>query len=75
MMTLGIVASASSDQLHTSGPISSETLSGSEDIADPKEPEQKPSRPTQWATLDELLDKLLFLAVSGDGNETEIDIP
>ena len=24
-------------------------------------------RPVQWATLDELLDKLLFLAVSGDG--------
>lgn len=24
-------------------------------------------RPAQWATLDELLDKLLFLAVSGDG--------
>ncbi len=26
-----------------------------------------PSRPAQWATLEELLDKLLFLAVSGDG--------
>ena len=25
------------------------------------------SRPTQWATLEELLDKLLFLSVSGDG--------
>jgi hypothetical protein len=25
------------------------------------------SRPAQWATLDELLDKLLFLTVSGDG--------
>jgi hypothetical protein len=25
------------------------------------------SRPAQWATLDELLDKLIFLAVSGDG--------
>lgn len=25
------------------------------------------SRPVPWATLDELLDKLLFLAVSGDG--------
>jgi hypothetical protein len=31
-----------------------------------KEPEAKQSRPAQWATLDELLDKLLFLAVSGD---------
>ncbi len=27
-------------------------------------------RPAQWATLDELLDKLLFLAVSGDGTST-----
>lgn len=25
------------------------------------------SRPAQWATLDELLEKLMFLAVSGDG--------
>jgi hypothetical protein len=25
------------------------------------------SRPAQWATLEDLLDKLLFLAVSGDG--------
>ena len=70
-MTLGIAGSiagsVSSDQLHTSGPTSSETLSGGEEVADPKEPEQKPTRPTQWTTLDELLDKLLFLAVSGDG--------
>jgi hypothetical protein len=29
--------------------------------------EIRESRPTQWATLEELLDKLLFLAVSGDG--------
>ncbi|KAF5374764.1 hypothetical protein D9758_000275 [Tetrapyrgos nigripes] len=27
---------------------------------------EKESRPAQWATLDELLDKLLFLAISGD---------
>ena len=67
MMTLSIAGSVSSDQLHTSVPTSSEKLSGSEEVADPKEAEQKPSRPTQWATLDELLDKLIFLAVSGDG--------
>lgn len=71
ILTLGITGSitgsVSSDHLHTSDPTSNETLSGSEDVVEPKEPEQKPSRPTQWATLDELLDKLLFLAVSGDG--------
>jgi hypothetical protein len=67
MMTLSIAGSVSSDQLHTSVPTSSEKLGGSEEVADPKEAEQKPSRPTQWATLDELLDKLIFLAVSGDG--------
>jgi hypothetical protein len=65
MMTLGIAGSLSSDQLHTSVPTSSDRLS--DEAVDPKEAEQKPSRPTQWATLDELLDKLLFLAVSGDG--------
>ncbi|KAJ3824976.1 ras guanine nucleotide exchange factor domain-containing protein [Lentinula raphanica] len=30
------------------------------------ENKEKEMRPAQWATLDELLDKLLFLAVSGD---------
>lgn len=67
MMTLSITGSVSSDQLHTTVPTSSEKLSGGEEVVDPKEAEQKPSRPTQWATLDELLDKLIFLAVSGDG--------
>ncbi|KAG5351213.1 hypothetical protein C0989_007398 [Termitomyces sp. Mn162] len=31
-----------------------------------KEKESNPTRPGQWATLDDLLNKLLFLAVSGD---------
>ncbi|TFK41136.1 ras guanine nucleotide exchange factor domain-containing protein [Crucibulum laeve] len=31
-----------------------------------REGKEKEPRPAQWATLDELLDKLLFLAVSGD---------
>ena len=67
MMTLSISGSMSSDQLHTSVPASSEKLTGSEEVAEPQKAEQKSSRPTQWATLDELLDKLLFLAASEDG--------
>ncbi|KAF9015183.1 ras guanine nucleotide exchange factor domain-containing protein [Cyathus striatus] len=40
---------------------------GMPSIPEPKEaPKERESRPAQWATLDELLDKLLFLAVSGD---------
>ncbi|KAL1670370.1 ras guanine nucleotide exchange factor domain-containing protein [Schizophyllum commune] len=31
-----------------------------------KEKKEKDQRPAQWATIDELLDKLLFLSVSGD---------
>jgi hypothetical protein len=67
MMTLNMAGSVSSDQLHTTVPTSNDQLSGGEEVLDLKEVEQKPSRPTQWVTLDELLDKLLFLAVSGDG--------
>jgi hypothetical protein len=67
VMTLSISGSVRSDQLHTSVPASSGKLSGSEEVAEAQEAEQKSSRPTQWATLDELLDKLLFLAVSEDG--------
>lgn len=59
--------SISSDHLGLSGTTSGDGLSGAEDGPTSKEPEQKQSRPVQWATLDELLDKLLFLAVSGDG--------
>ena len=58
------MSSISSDHLGLSGTTSGDALSGAEDA---KEPEQKQLRPVQWATLDELLDKLLFLAVSGDG--------
>jgi hypothetical protein len=72
LVTLGIAASLSSDQVHTTVPTSSERLNGSEELPDPKEAEQKPLRPTQWATLDELLDKLLFLAVSGDGKALSV---
>ena len=58
------MGSVSSEHLGLSGTTSGDVLSGADDT---KEPEQKQLRPVQWATLDELLDKLLFLAVSGDG--------
>ncbi|KAH8835252.1 ras guanine nucleotide exchange factor domain-containing protein [Flagelloscypha sp. PMI_526] len=35
-------------------------------LDDPSFPRDKESKPAHWATLDELLDKLLFLAISGD---------
>ncbi|CAA7265781.1 unnamed protein product [Cyclocybe aegerita] len=35
-------------------------------LADKKNAPRKEPRPTQWTSLEELLDKLLFLAVSGD---------
>lgn len=37
-----------------------------EGVENQKEGKERESRPAQWATLEELLDKLLFLAVSGD---------
>ena len=58
------MGSVSSEHLGLSATTSGDVLSGADDT---KEPEQKQLRPVQWATLDELLDKLLFLAVSGDG--------
>lgn len=68
MLTLGIGGSVSSDQLHTPANKMDETeAEEAEAIPGSKEPETKQSRPAQWATLEELLDKLLFLAVSGDG--------
>ncbi|KAF9069038.1 ras guanine nucleotide exchange factor domain-containing protein [Rhodocollybia butyracea] len=36
------------------------------ELLPPAKAESKEMRPAQWATLDELLDKLLFLSVSGD---------
>lgn len=43
-------------------------------IVDPppnkKESKEKDASSRPWATLDELLDKLLFLAVSGDGKQS-----
>jgi hypothetical protein len=36
------------------------------ELPPPIKPDNKDMRPAQWATLDELLDKLLFLSVSGD---------
>lgn len=58
------MSSVSSEHFGLSGTMPGDVLSGADDT---KEPELKQSRPVQWATLDELLDKLLFLAVSGDG--------
>lgn len=63
IITLGIGGSVSSDQLNTSVTMVDEA----DETTCSKELEAKQSRPAQWATLDELLDKLLFLAVSGDG--------
>ncbi|KAF7969341.1 hypothetical protein HWV62_27669 [Athelia sp. TMB] len=60
IMTLGVTGSVSSDQLQ---PMSAEE--------EPKAPNSrmlglKPPRPTQWATLDELLHRLMFVGISGD---------
>lgn len=66
------LGSVSSDHLQALGQASGDALSGGEDVPDPKESEQKQTRPIQWATLDELLDKLLFLAVSGDGKTFQL---
>ncbi|THV04927.1 ras GEF [Dendrothele bispora CBS 962.96] len=52
-----------------SGPTSNSVPPGrssEEQTAVEHKSEVKESRPAQWATLDELLDKLLFLAISGD---------
>lgn len=65
ILTLGIGGSVSSDQLNTSATVVGEAEEEISNSIEPSEPKQ--SRPAQWATLDELLDKLLFLAVSGDG--------
>ncbi|KAF4605237.1 hypothetical protein EYR40_004020 [Pleurotus pulmonarius] len=55
--------SSSSDAPRSAG----EVNQGVEDQhEEPKDEREKQPRPAQWATLDELLDKLLFLAVSGD---------
>ncbi|KAF8898717.1 ras guanine nucleotide exchange factor domain-containing protein [Infundibulicybe gibba] len=51
----------SAESLHES-----RTIDTSSVIHIPEGKEPKELRPAQWATLDELLDKLLFLAVSGD---------
>jgi hypothetical protein len=66
IITLGIGGSVSSDQLDTSATMADEA----DEPPGSKEPEARQSRPAQWATLDELLDKLLFLAVSGDGMQS-----
>ncbi|KIY71610.1 ras GEF [Cylindrobasidium torrendii FP15055 ss-10] len=47
-------------------PTQSEEALGHISSDERKPPRRQDARPAQWATLDELLDKLLFLAVSGD---------
>ncbi|KAL0951160.1 hypothetical protein HGRIS_007892 [Hohenbuehelia grisea] len=47
--------------------VGSDVINGSDDHPEePKEEKESQSRPAQWASLDDLLDKLIFLAVSGD---------
>ncbi|KAH7915776.1 ras guanine nucleotide exchange factor domain-containing protein [Hygrophoropsis aurantiaca] len=65
--SLGISCSLSSSSLHTSGPTTGESFLGFEDgQEEPHNRKEKQIRSVQHATLEELLDKLLFLAVSGD---------
>lgn len=69
-----LVAKSEKSLLHTSSSDSSskaEPVVGSSTDAqnsadDKNQVRERDPRPAQWATLDELLDKLLFLAVSGD---------
>ncbi|KAJ8084022.1 hypothetical protein PM082_002789 [Marasmius tenuissimus] len=59
--------SNSTDSLRDPRLIPSSTVNGERTPKDKIEPKEKESsRSAQWATLDELLDKSLFLAVSGD---------
>ncbi|KAG9314388.1 ras guanine nucleotide exchange factor domain-containing protein [Chiua virens] len=60
-----LVASNSLSSLSSSQPAKSDTLNGHQDDDRSAKKEKEP-RSVQYATLDELLDKLLFLAVSGD---------
>ncbi|KAF9044714.1 ras GEF [Hymenopellis radicata] len=61
-------------ELSTNGPpfssvnvMAADQINGAAPMLDERKPVQpKESRSAQWATLDELLDKLLFLTVSGD---------
>ncbi|KAH7930993.1 ras GEF [Leucogyrophana mollusca] len=65
--SLGLSCSLSSSSLHTSGPVTGESLLGLEEGQEERPGrKEKESRSVQYATLEELLDKLLFLAVSGD---------
>ncbi|GLB36172.1 putative guanine nucleotide exchange factor for Ras-like small GTPases [Lyophyllum shimeji] len=54
------------DPPEPSHPSGTEGVKDKLEIPESKEGKEKESRPGQWATLEELLDKLLFLAVSGD---------
>ncbi|KAK7058945.1 hypothetical protein VNI00_001569 [Paramarasmius palmivorus] len=58
--------SNSVDSLHESQHAAPSSANGDRPNNEKVEPKEKESRSAQWATLDELLDKLLFLAVSGD---------
>uniref|UniRef100_A0A0W0G3J5 Ras GEF n=1 Tax=Moniliophthora roreri TaxID=221103 RepID=A0A0W0G3J5_MONRR len=58
--------SNSADSLHESRHIAASSVNGERPNNEKVENKEKESRSAQWATLDELLDKLLFLAVSGD---------
>ncbi|KAJ7597057.1 ras guanine nucleotide exchange factor domain-containing protein [Mycena floridula] len=48
------------------GPTLVDVVNGAREVNEEKKEEKKESRPAQWAGLDDLLDKLMFLAVSGD---------
>ncbi|ETW87236.1 hypothetical protein HETIRDRAFT_378044 [Heterobasidion irregulare TC 32-1] len=65
IMSISAGGSLSSGSLHASAP--NDGLSSvDEAVEDRVEGKKKDNRPAPWATLEELLDKLLFLAVSGD---------
>ncbi|KAG5635097.1 hypothetical protein H0H81_012453 [Sphagnurus paluster] len=56
-------ATAPNDNLESPNPLTTDAINERLEVPETK---GKESRPGQWAKLDELLDKLLFLAVSGD---------
>nr|GAT44206.1 Ras guanyl-nucleotide exchange factor [Mycena chlorophos] len=62
--TTGAVTRSNSNSVSIPPPTATEPVFDPPPI--PKEPREKEASSRPWATLDELLDKLLFLAVSGD---------
>ncbi|TFY80120.1 hypothetical protein EWM64_g3895 [Hericium alpestre] len=67
IISLSIHSSDGNASLQTPNSVPNDGLTSVDEAAEDRvDTKEKDSRPAPWATLEELLDKLLFLAVSGD---------